>query len=224
MTLERVISRRKASALLVNSGNANACVGKQGTADAHEMAEITAKALKIPAEDVLVGSTGVIGIPLNMDKVRPGIKKVVKALDNTAEAARTANQAMLTTDTTTKEIAVSFPISYDHASIGGIAKGSGMIHPNMATMISVITTDVRITEDCLQHALSSVVYNTFNRISVDGDTSCCDMVIVMASGLADHPLISDLHSPEGQIFLENLRYVATGLSRMIAADGEGINC
>ncbi|HHX36695.1 MAG TPA: bifunctional glutamate N-acetyltransferase/amino-acid acetyltransferase ArgJ [Clostridiaceae bacterium] len=220
-TLEKIVSRKKASALIVNSGNANACVGKQGAADAHEIAELTAKELKVPVDQILLGSTGVIGVPLDMKKIRSGIKSAVKALDDSAEAAHLANQAMLTTDTKTKEIAVDFPISYDHASIGGMAKGSGMIHPNLATMIAVITTDVRITPECLQQALSQTVYNTFNRISADGETSCCDMVVVMSSGLADHPLISDLNSAEGHIFMENLRYVATGLSRMIAADGEG---
>lgn len=221
LTLERVHTRHQASALVINSGNANACLGKQGMEDARTMASHAAGLLDINELDVLVGSTGVIGIPLDMRKVKKGIEKAVKALDDSVDAGHLANEATLTTDTCNKEVSVNFPLAYDDVTISGMAKGSGMIHPNMATMISVITTDARITWECLQQALHEVVYYTFNRVSVDGDTSCCDMVLIMASGLADHPLITSLDSPEGRIFKSNLEYVATGLARRVAADGEG---
>ena len=207
-----------AQAVIINSGNANACVGEQGNKDALEMAELTAKLLQCDVENVLVGSTGVIGIPLNMPKVRSGIRSSIANLS--PEGGSDACEAIMTTDLVPKEIAVEIEIQGERIRIGGMAKGSGMIHPNMATMIGVITTDVNISHSLLDKALKEVIAHTFNRVSVDGDTSVCDMVLVLANGEADNSgiLKEDI---EYRNFKSALEYVCTHLAKMIAKDGEG---
>lgn len=217
VTMEH-IKRGYAQAIVVNSGNANACVGEQGYKDAKEIASLTAQLLNCDLEDVLVGSTGVIGMPLNMPAVRSGIRNAVANI--TADGGHDAEEAIMTTDLVPKEIAVEFEIQDTKVRIGGMAKGSGMIHPNMATMIGIITTDVNISKGLLGKSLKEVVNRTFNRISVDGDTSVCDMVIMLANGEADNSgIVSE--DFEYDKFKQALELVCTHLSRSIAKDGEG---
>jgi len=207
-----------ATAIVINSGNANACVGKQGYEDAKEIARITAELLECDTENVLIGSTGVIGVPLQMDLIRPAIEKLVENMS--PDGGHDAAEAIMTTDLVPKEIAVEIEIQGKKVVIGGMAKGSGMIHPNMATMIGVITTDANISKSLLDKALKEVVKHTFNRVSVDGDTSVCDMVILMANGMADNPAI--ISEDKDYVKFKNaLSYVCTDLSRKIARDGEG---
>ncbi len=217
LTMEH-IKTGYANALIINSGNANACVGEQGYKDAKEMAEIASRLLDCNPEGILVGSTGVIGKPLNMDAIRKGIEELVSGMD--PEGGRDAQEAIMTTDLMRKEIAVELDLQDTKVVIGGMAKGSGMIHPNMATMIGVITTDVNISRKLLDKALKESVKQTFNRVSVDGDTSVCDMVIIMANGLADNPGIIN-EDEDYENFCKALDYVCTTLSRLIARDGEG---
>lgn len=207
-----------AQALVINSGNANACLGEQGFNDAKEIASLTAQLLNCDTENVLVGSTGVIGIPLNLPKIRSGVRTGVSSLSE--EGGHDAAEAIMTTDLALKEIAVEFEIQGEKVRIGAMAKGSGMIHPNMATMIGVITTDVNIPKGLLDRALKDVIAHTFNRVSVDGDTSVCDMVVILANGEADNEGIvrEDI---EYSTFKSALEYVCTYLSKMIAKDGEG---
>jgi len=207
-----------ATAVIINSGNANACVGEQGYRDAKEIAELTAQFLECNTEDILVGSTGVIGIPLDMGAVRTGIEKAVEGMD--PDGGHDAVEAIMTTDLIAKEIAVELDLQEEKVIIGGMAKGSGMIHPNMATMIGVITTDVNISRSLLDKALKDVIKHTFNRVSVDGDTSVCDMVIILANGMADNPGIVHEDDEYGK-FKDALELVCTSLARMIAKDGEG---
>lgn len=220
-TMQQVHNHRLARAVVINSGNANACVGETGDQNAREMAVTAAAAIDCAPEEVLLGSTGVIGVPLNMEVINAGIKKAAAALEDNIEAGHRANLATLTTDTFAKETVTTLTLHNETVTLAGMAKGSGMIHLNLATMIGIITTDVRITADCLQQLLSNAVYGTFNRVTVDGDTSCCDMILVLASGLSKHPMITNPQSPEAQLFLEKLIDVCTDLSRMIAKDGEG---
>ncbi|NMB98325.1 MAG: bifunctional glutamate N-acetyltransferase/amino-acid acetyltransferase ArgJ [Clostridiaceae bacterium] len=207
-----------ATAIIINSGNANACVGKRGYDDAREIARITAEFLECDTENVLVGSTGVIGVPLQMDLIRPALENLVENMS--PDGGHDAAEAIMTTDLTAKEIAVEFEVQGKKVVIGGMAKGSGMIHPNMATMISVITTDANISKSLLDRALKEIVKHTFNRVSVDGDTSVCDMVILMANGMADNPAIIN-EDKEYAKFKDALNYVCTDLSMKIARDGEG---
>ncbi len=207
-----------ANAIVINSGCANACVGEQGYKDALEIASITANLLECTPGDILVGSTGVIGKPLDMDKIRPGLEQLVSAMD--PDGGHDAEEAIMTTDTLHKEIAVELDIQETRVVIGGMAKGSGMIHPNMATMIGVITTDANISRKLLDKALKEVVGRTFNRVTIDGDTSVCDMVLILANGLADNAGI--IHEGEDyELFRNGLEEVCTFLSRQIARDGEG---
>lgn len=217
VTMEHIKSGY-ARAVVINSGNANACVGEQGFNDANEMAELTAKILQCEADEVLVGSTGVIGNPLNMPSVRSGIRNAAARLS--IDGGHDAEEAIMTTDLIPKEIAVEIEIQDIKVIIGGMAKGSGMIHPNMATMIGVITTDANISRGLLDKALKEVVGKTFNRVSVDGDTSVCDMVVVLANGEADNAGIIK-ENYEYETFLKGLEYVCTYLARAIAKDGEG---
>ena len=206
----------KAQAVICNSGNANTC-NANGIEVAQQMASLTADALNINNEDVVVASTGVIGQPLDITPIANGMPELVGALgDNSADAA----EGIMTTDTVMKEIAVSFEIDGVTCKIGGIAKGSGMIHPNMATMLVFITTDCAISPELLSKALSNDIQNTFNMVSVDGDTSTNDMVCVLANGKAGNTEIT----AEGEAFntfMKALNTVTVHLCRMIAGDGEG---
>lgn len=206
----------KAQAVICNSGNANTC-NADGIEIAEKMASLTADALSIDKEDVIVASTGVIGQPLDITPIKDGMASLKDSLgDNSKEAA----EGIMTTDTVLKEVAVSFEIGGVTCKIGGIAKGSGMIHPNMATMLVFITTDTAISSEMLQKALSSDIQNTFNMVSVDGDTSTNDMVAVMANGLAGNKEIT-AEGEDFDTFMKALNTVTVHLCRMIAGDGEG---
>ncbi len=206
----------KAQAVICNSGNANTC-NANGIEIAQKMAQLTADAMGINAEDVVVASTGVIGQPLDITPIANAMENLKASLGaNSSDAA----EGIMTTDTVMKEIAVSFEIDGVECKIGGIAKGSGMIHPNMATMLVFITTDCAISSEMLQKALSSDIQNTFNMVSVDGDTSTNDMVTVLANGMAGNKEITE-DGEEFNIFMQALNTVTVHLCRMIAGDGEG---
>lgn len=207
-----------ARAIVINSGNANACVGETGYKDAKEITELTAELLQCEPQDVLVNSTGVIGTKLNMPSVRSGIRSAVNALS--AQGGSDAEEAIMTTDTMRKEIAVDIELQGETIRIGGMAKGSGMIHPNMATMIGIITTDANISRSLLDKALKQCVKKTFNRVSVDGDTSVCDSVFVLANGFADNDAIVK-EDYEYSKFVDALMFVCTYLAKLMAKDGEG---
>jgi glutamate N-acetyltransferase/amino-acid N-acetyltransferase len=206
-------------AILVNSGNANACTGERGLNDAWAMVHAVAMSLGIEENEVLVSSTGVIGQYLPMEKIHAGIPAVATALDPDQHLA--AAEAIMTTDTFSKELAVRTNVGGVDVTIGGMAKGSGMIAPNMATMLGFITSDVQITQPVLQYALKQAADRSFNRISVDGDTSTNDMVLMLANGLAGNTVVDDPVSTEFQQFYEALEYLLIRLSKMIVTDGEG---
>ena len=208
-----------AQAVICNSGIANTCC-PGGVETAREMAELAGKALGIKTENVLVGSTGVIGQPLNIEPIRGAIPELVQGLEATAEGSDRAEHAIMTTDTRPKSVAVSFEIQGVTCHLGGIAKGSGMIHPNMATMLVYLTSDAAITSELLHKALVSDVQHTFNMTSVDGDTSTNDNVCILANGLAGNPLI-DQENEDFAVFMQALNTVTVALCRMIAGDGEG---
>ena len=210
------ISDGYAMAAICNSGNANTC-NANGIEIAKEMCSLTANALGINANDVIVASTGVIGQPLDITPIKNGIPKLVEGLSYDGS---TAAEGIMTTDTKPKEVAVSFEIGGKECKIGGIAKGSGMIHPNMATMLVFITTDVAISPEMLQKALSSDIKTTFNMVSIDGDTSTNDMVTVMANGMAENEMIAS-EGEAFEIFCKALNTVNVQLCKMIAGDGEG---
>ncbi|MDI9475742.1 MAG: bifunctional glutamate N-acetyltransferase/amino-acid acetyltransferase ArgJ [Natronincolaceae bacterium] len=212
------ITGAKIQAIIINSSNANACTGQKGYEDALAMAETTAGELGISSENVLVASTGVIGVPLPMETILNGIKKVVDSLSY--EGGQAAAEAILTTDTCVKNIAVSVEIDGKQITIGGIAKGSGMIEPNMATMLAFVTTDANIEGAFLQKLLNNVVDKTYNMITVDGDTSTNDMVGVMANGMAENMIINEAH-PEAEKFAKAFYYVNEYLAKLIVRDGEG---
>lgn len=207
----------KAQAVICNSGNANTC-NANGIEIAEQMSNLLAGELNINANNVIVASTGVIGQPLEIEPIKNGIPSLVSGLsyDNSAAAA----EGIMTTDTKLKEAAVSFNIGGKECHIGGIAKGSGMIHPNMATMLVFITTDCAISSEMLQKALSSDIQSTFNMISIDGDTSTNDMVAVLANGMAGNDEITG-EGEEFSIFMKALNTVNVYLCRLIAGDGEG---
>jgi glutamate N-acetyltransferase/amino-acid N-acetyltransferase len=207
-------------AIVVNSGVANACTGSEGMKACEETAKEAAKLLDIPENSVAVASTGVIGKQIPTEKIKAGIALLAADKGDSDEHARAAANAILTTDTHKKEIAVEFLIGNQTVTIGGMAKGSGMIHPNMCTMLSFITTDAYISKEALQKALSADTENTYNMISVDGDTSTNDTVLLLANGLAGNPIIEG-GTPEYGIFLEALNLVDTFLAKSIAGDGEG---
>lgn len=217
VSMERIKSG-KARAIVANSGNANACTGEQGIKDAKRMTEIVADGLNISPELVLVASTGKIGRKMPMDKIENGIKIALSNLSYTG--GHDSAEAIMTTDTFCKEIAVEFDIQKKKARIGGMVKGAGMINPNMATMLCFLTTDVCIEQGFLQKALKSAVDVSFNMISVDGDTSTNDTVIILANGRAGNDPIDKLDSSY-EVFLRSLTYVTTSLAKMIAKDGEG---
>lgn len=210
------LSGRKARAIVVNSGCANACTGDQGLADAQEMTGLVARKLSIPASEVLVASTGVIGVPLPMARVRTGIERIVIARDGGHQLAR----AILTTDSNPKQIAVSTKSNNGKITVGGIAKGAGMIFPNMATLLCFLTTDARLDPRLAEWALRGAVDASFNMISVDNDTSTNDTVILMASGLAGNQPIKD-GSADAEAFKAALQEVCVYLAKRVVRGGEG---
>ena len=207
-------------AVVVNSGIANACTGEEGMGYCKETAEAAAKALNIDAAGVLVGSTGVIGMQLPMQKLVDGIQVLAGKKAEGLQSGHDAALAIMTTDTVEKEMAVEIEIGGKTVTIGGMSKGSGMIHPNMCTMLAFITTDAAITKEALQKALSEDVEDTYNMISVDGDTSTNDTVLVLANGMAKNPKIH-CGTAEYQLFLEALHFVNETLAKKMAGDGEG---
>jgi glutamate N-acetyltransferase / amino-acid N-acetyltransferase len=217
VTQKSIEIEQKIQAILVNSGNANACTGDQGLQDAYMMQTEFAKLLGIKDHYVAVTSTGVIGVPLPMEKINIGIQQVLQVEHSGADLFQ---QAILTTDTGVKNIAVQLEIDGKTVSIGGAAKGSGMIHPNMATMLGFITTDAKIDYSELWDALKQITNQTFNMISVDGDSSTNDMVLVMANGKAENETLTKEH-PSWNLFIEGLKMVSESLAKQIARDGEG---
>ena len=206
----------KAKAVICNSGNANTC-NADGIEKAEAMSEIAANALGIKADDVVAASTGVIGLPLDVAPIADGIGELVSGLGDHSDLAA---EGIMTTDTKKKEVAVSFMIGDRECRIGGIAKGSGMIHPNMATMLVFITTDCAISSEMLSEALSTDIQSTFNMVSVDGDTSTNDMVVVLANGEAGNSEITEKNA-DFAVFMQALNTVTVHLCKSIAGDGEG---
>ena len=215
-----VDSGMKSQAVIVNSGIANACTGEEGMSYCKETAKEAAKVLGVDARSVLVGSTGVIGMQLPMDRVKEGIRKLAEAKKPDLESGTQAAQAIMTTDTKKKEVAVTIEIGDVTVTIGGMAKGSGMIHPNMCTMLAFITTDAKISKKALQAALSEDVEDTYNMISVDGDTSTNDTVLLLANGVAGNEKIR-YGTWEYEAFKNALHYVNETLAKEMAGDGEG---
>lgn len=213
------LKNRHAKAIICNSGNANTC-NKDGIEKAKAMCKGVADYLKISEKDVAVASTGVIGVPLPIEPILKNIKPLIDKAKNSAEASKNAANAIMTTDTFIKEIAFSFEIGGKEVKIGGIAKGSGMIHPNMATLLAFITTDANISQKLLQKALREDIKNTYNMISVDGDTSTNDMVVALSNGEAKNPII-DKEGNNYKIFCKALNMVNTYLCKSMAKDGEG---
>lgn len=205
-----------AKAIICNSGNANTC-NANGIEIAEQMCDILAEKLGIDANDVVVASTGVIGQPLDITPIENGIPALIETLDTDGHSAA---EGIITTDTCPKEVAVEFEIGGKMCRMGGIAKGSGMIHPNMATMLVFITTDCAITNQMLQKALSCDVQNTFNMVSIDGDTSTNDMVVLLANGKAENNII-DADGDDFTTFMNALNTVTVALCKMLAGDGEG---
>ncbi|WP_017726893.1 bifunctional glutamate N-acetyltransferase/amino-acid acetyltransferase ArgJ [Halalkalibacterium ligniniphilum] len=218
VTQESIAKEGKLRALIVNSGNANACTGKRGLEDAYEMRRLGAEVFGIPEHQVAVTSTGVIGEFLQMEKITAGIQSLLPVAG--VDGASAFNEAIMTTDTMEKHACYQTTIDGVKVTLGGVAKGSGMIHPNMATMLSFVTTDAKIEPEHLQAALSSITNKTFNRITVDGDTSTNDMVVVMASGLAEHEPLTPEH-PDWLNFYAALEKTCEQLAKKIARDGEG---
>ena len=210
----------KAQAVIINSGIANACTGEEGLENCRKTAKAASEVLSVPEDAVLVASTGVIGQQLPVDKIEAGVARLVPFLSDTREAAATAAKAIMTTDTKPKEVSVSFPVGGRIVTIGGMCKGSGMIHPNMCTMLSFLTTDAAISKPLLQKALSTVITDTYNMISVDGDTSTNDTVLLLANGLAENPEIVE-EGEDYQNFVRALFAINRVLAKKIAGDGEG---
>lgn len=215
---KKVVATGTAHAIAANAGCANACTGAQGEKDARAMQEITAAALGCTPEDVLVASTGVIGVNLPMDKMEAGLKAAVAALS--ADGSANAGNAIITTDTYSKSCATEVTLGGKQVRFGAIAKGSGMIQPNMATMLAFITTDAAIDGKLLQKALSEVVEISFNMISIDGDMSTNDMAVVLANGAAGNAKIT-AEGADYEAFKATLAEICQGLSQRIASDGEG---
>jgi glutamate N-acetyltransferase/amino-acid N-acetyltransferase len=211
---QKQLKKGSAQAIVVNSGYANACTGDSGMADAVEMARSVAEKLRLSVEDVLVASTGVIGVPLPMDRVRAGIRKVALTKEGGHELAR----AMMTTDTFPKEMAIFVESKLGRFTLGGVAKGAGMIHPDMATMLCFLTTDAAVDARFLQSALQKAVNVSFNMITIDGDTSPSDTVVILTNGLAGTETIN---SRNGELFQKALDEVCLHLAKCVARDGEG---
>ena len=208
-----------ARAIVVNSGNANACTGEQGMDNARQMAKLVSSTISIPVDEVLVCSTGVIGQQLPMEKVKAGIISATEQLSS--DGGNNVAAAIMTTDTIPKSMAIEIEMNGQAVRIGGVAKGSGMIAPNMATMLGFITTDVAITPELLQSSLNQANEQSFNRITVDTDTSTNDTVLVLATAGAKQPQIDSVDNPNYKTFCQGLNHVCTELAKMIARDGEG---
>lgn len=215
-----VENEKYAQAVVINAGIANACTGKQGFDYCSQTADATAEALGIPANSVLVASTGVIGMQLPIDRICNGVKILSGQLAETREAGKLAAEAIMTTDTVSKEVAVTFELDGKEVTVGGMCKGSGMIHPNMCTMLGFVTTDVAISKELLTKALKEDVADTFNMISVDGDTSTNDTLLVLANGQAGNTEIN-AEGESYEKFKEALHYVNMTLAKKMAGDGEG---
>jgi glutamate N-acetyltransferase/amino-acid N-acetyltransferase len=215
-----VEEQKKAQAVVVNSGIANACTGDEGYQDAADTAEHAGEVLNVNPAQVLVASTGVIGFTLPMDAVKSGVEKLEKALADNRQSAVDAATAIMTTDTHKKEIALTFDLGGVTATMGAMCKGSGMIHPNMGTMLGFITTDASIEQNLLDKALKELVEDTFNMVSVDGDTSTNDTVVVLANGMAGNERVT-VEGADYEAFKEALNTVMTYLAKQIAGDGEG---
>ncbi|ENZ35595.1 glutamate N-acetyltransferase/amino-acid acetyltransferase [Clostridium butyricum 60E.3] len=212
------LSNKKAQAIIINSGNANTCTGDDGLSKAKKMTALQAKALNLKADDVLVASTGVIGVPLNIDAIKDGIPLLTKKLSK--KGNQDAASAIMTTDTFMKELAAEFYIGDTKVTLGTMAKGSGMIEPNMGTMLSFITTDISISPQLLDEALKSTVTITYNRVSVDGDTSTNDSIFILANGQANNPTITE-KDENYYTFVNVLKEINTIMAKNIAKDGEG---
>ena len=215
-----VDSGKKAQAVIVNSGIANACTGAEGFGYCKDTADAAAKYLSVDAEGVLIGSTGVIGKQMPIDRLTAGIEVLAGKKNDSIENGTEAAKAIMTTDTHEKELAVTIQVGGKTVTIGGMAKGSGMIHPNMCTMLAFVTTDAVITKEALQKALSEDVVDTYNMISVDGDTSTNDTALVLANGMAENPMI-EYGTEDYQTFKAALHEINEYLAKQIAGDGEG---
>ena len=217
---EVVHNSEYAQAVIINAGVANACTGAEGYGYCLDTAKAAANAFGIPESAVLVASTGVIGMQLPMDKIKHGVELLKDAKGASLEHGTLASKAIMTTDTLNKEIAVEVEIGGKTVTIGGMCKGSGMIHPNMCTMLGFVTTDVNISKELLLKALQTDVADTYNMVSVDGDTSTNDTVLLLANGLAENKEITE-ENEDYKSFCQALNYVNTYLARKIAGDGEG---
>ena len=206
--------------VVINAGIANACTGAEGMGYCAETAQAASAALNVPESAVLVASTGVIGMQLPMDKLKAGIEAMAPELSGTIESGTEAAKSIMTTDTKKKEVAVQFEIGGKTVTVGGMCKGSGMIHPNMCTMLSFVTTDIAISKELLQEALSADVKDTYNMISVDGDTSTNDTCLLLANGMAGNAEITEKNA-DYEAFCKALNYVNETLAKKMAGDGEG---
>lgn len=215
-----VVKGGSARAIVVNSGIANACTGKEGMDICEATAKATAEKLQIKTEQVCIGSTGVIGMQIPVDRIVGGVSMLSEKLERGLEASTKAAKAIMTTDTVHKMLAVEIELSGKTVTIGAMTKGSGMIHPNMCTMLCYITTDAAISNEMLQKALSASIKDSYNMISVDGDTSTNDTCLILANGLAENPCITE-ENEDYKTFCEALDYVNITLAKQMAADGEG---
>lgn len=217
---EVVAGSSYAQAIVVNAGIANACTGAEGYGYCLETAKAAAETLQIPENAVLVASTGVIGMQLPMDRITAGIRAMTPKLSDTLEGGTAASKAIMTTDTVNKEVAVEFSVGGKTVTIGGMCKGSGMIHPNMCTMLSFVTTDLAISKELLTEALREDIKDTYNMISVDGDTSTNDTVLLLANGMAENPEITEKNE-DYEAFVKALNIINETLAKKMAGDGEG---
>lgn len=215
------LKNNRAQVIVCNAGNANACTGEQGRLGAEAMADTVAELLSIPKEDVIVASTGMIGEKFPTEEVLEGIRTNIPKLSDNPKAGSFLANAILTTDTFAKEGFVEFEWEDKTISLGGVAKGSGMIHPNMATMLAFVATDIDIDEKLLQKTLQYCVDRSFNMITVDGDTSTNDMVAILANGLAENTKITSTDNPLYLLFREKLQELLVHLAKLIVSDGEG---
>ena len=215
-----VYDSKQAQAVVVNAGIANACTGEEGMGYCKATAEKVNELLQIPTDEVLVASTGVIGMQLPIDRICAGVETMVPELNGDIESGHQAALAIMTTDTHEKEVAVEIELSGKTVTIGGMCKGSGMIHPNMCTMLSFVTTDAAISQELLLEALKADVEDTYNMISVDGDTSTNDTCLLLANGMAENTRITEKNA-DYETFIKALRFVNETLAKQMAGDGEG---